>query len=307
MDFRYMALFGLLMMSLTTAFPGHYDPMKEDALESAMDNVVCRVEFSVGVMESHIEHLDAEELQDHIDTLEADVDELQEYVDDADAEGFRQYLRGTYVPNQQDVRAAVLDARLEANMTYEIRQSLMEDYTELKETFDECNYQSIKNFAEAKLEAYDEVLATAQERADNLTEKGVETDGLEQIIEDAEDEIVDPLQSAVDDAEDAQEIRDALRSYCMFNGCFDGTNFHFAAKTNIERLYSILEVVEDDAIEAGLEDEVEAIEDYLADAEDYLQDAGTSQYTTEQAEGVWDNIKDAAETLKEIVSELRSE
>ncbi len=305
MDYKYVML-ALLLVPMAAASPGLFDEPKENGLEAAMEHVQCRAEFTITVMESQMEHLGGGDLQDDIDGIEDDLEELQDLVDDEDTKGFRTYLRGTHTDNMKNARQNALQHRNQGNMTQQVRKELRDEYSDAKEDFDKCNEEALGNFVDAKLEAYKAILERAEERAENLSEKGLDTTGLEELIDDAEEQVVDPLEDAIDSAETVQEIREAFGDYCMFDGCKDGLNFHLAAKWHIEKLDQILELVEEDAEEAGLEDDWEDAKEYVSEADSALDAVADEQYEGTEHNDVWGNIRSASEALKDIISELRS-
>ncbi|MBU0527836.1 hypothetical protein KKE92_05110 [Candidatus Micrarchaeota archaeon] len=305
MDYKFVML-ALLLVPMASANPGIFDMGKGDGLEAAMDNIGCRADFTVGVLESQISILGADELQDDVDDIEDDVDELVELVDDGDVSGFREYVHGDYSQHMKNARQNALQSRNQGNMTHGVKAQLRDAYNSLKEDFEACNSESMGRFAQAKIDGYEEILERAGEQSEDLSEKGVDTTALDALIADAEDEIVDPLKDAVDEAETSEELREALGSYCLFNGCANGINFHFAASWQIEKLDSILDLIEDDAEEAGLSDDWDTADEYLVTASENLEDVGTDQYEGTEHDDVWDNIRLASGALKDIISTLRS-
>ncbi|MBD3210291.1 hypothetical protein GF318_02820 [Candidatus Micrarchaeota archaeon] len=305
MEWKAMPLFVLLFASLAAAAPQHFGHGGY-GLEAALDNAECRAYFTIGVLESHIEHLEAQNLQDNVDDIEADVEELQDLAEDGDAEGFRDYLHNSFNLHLREARLDALDARKSGNMSQGAGRGLRDDYRDIRDDFRQCHFESIKRFGEAKVEAYRNALERAGNMSDNLESKGVDTEGLEEIIDDAEETTVDPLDSAIGDARDAEEVRNAIGQYCLFNGCRNGENFHFAAHISHEKLDSILDVLEEDAVEAGLGGEVSDVSDQLEEAFETLSDVGTSQYEGGQHDDAWDNLRDAAQGLKDILYEMRS-
>jgi hypothetical protein len=305
MEIRYAMLFALLLVPFASA-EGRFIDERTDALSAAMDEVICRTDFTIGVLESHIEHLDADELQENVDALESDMEELEELAESVDFTGFRVYMRETYSAHLRQAREDVIEARLNANITPADRLALRSDYDALFSDFQDCSFGALKRFATAKADAYEEAMAAAKERKDALSEKGLDTDGLESLINDAEEQVVDPFADAVDSAATAAELREALGEYCLFSGCPRGTNFHFAAKWHAEVLDKALAYVEDDAEEAGLGAKWDEASGMVEEADSAIGDLGTSQGTREELAEIWDDLTDASALLKEIISTLRS-
>jgi len=288
---------------------GH--PAKEvraERMGGAMDNAICKAGFTIGVLESMMDKVEGVDyLQDDVDTLNDDVDALQGYVDSEDDEGFWAYVKDTYSKHMKDAQQNVQKARREANISNETREALRDDYKSMKGDYQSCNLESSKRFGQAKLDAYETILSNAEEKIGRLSEKGIDTAGLTQLVEDARSEIVEPLSEALEGSENHTEVKDALKSYCMFNGCPDGTNFHFAARFEVEKLASILEALSGNATEAGLGDDVQSAEDDLESAESELDDLGSEDYSEGQQESVWEHVRSAADKTKDILSKLRSE
>jgi hypothetical protein len=306
MEYKYAVLFALLLIPMSSAI-GELDDEREAALNAAMDNVECKTDFMVGVIDSMVENIEGVDyLNDHVDVLTGDEAQLQEYADEGDVQGFKDYVDDSYTPHMREAKDDVREARLEANISAETKAELRDDYNSLSAAYEACNFDSLERFAEAKLSGYEEALELAEDKAANLSAKGVDTSGLTALIEEAEDEIVDPLSEAVENAGNSTELRDALGQYCLFNGCPRGTNFHFAAKFEVEKLESILEFIADDAEAAGLGEDVDSAQEDIDATQDVLDDVGTSQYTESQGEDLRGYLRSAADTIMEIISTLRS-
>jgi len=315
MDWKYAMLFALLFVPLVSAAPQGYGPgvpvgkgavryTNGEGLASAMDVVNCRTDFTVGVLDSMIDRVpEASVLSDNVEELDADTAQLQGYTDAGDVDGFKTYLRATYEPHLRDAKQEVLEVRRTANLSNDTRTELRSDYGALRTQYDGCNFNGLKRAAQAKVDSYDRFLDKAEERANNLSAKGVETSGLLGLISDARSQIVGPLQSALAAADNSSDVKDAFGQYCLFNGCPEGMNFHFAAKYELEKLDAILDAVDENATAAGLGDDVAAIQGYIDSAQSALDAAGTSQFNDK---GVWNDIRDASNGLKDLLAALRS-
>ncbi len=323
MDLKYAMLFALLLVPLASAIGGNpaaggafgvqgngspragMGELKEELLDSSMDNVVCKADFMVAVLESVMENVNGtESLQDDVDALEDDVAALEAYSDSGDGLNFRQYLHGSFAPHMRTARLNIMSARMGAGSA--ARQQMRADYESFRADYESCNLESLQRFSQAKLDSYEAVLERAQERADNLSAKGVDTGGLDSLIDDAREQIVEPLEDALSDAQNGTDIRDALGEYCLFNGCKEGTNFHFWLKFEAEKLDSLLAFISPDAEEAGLSDDVAEAQSHIDSAKDALDEVGASQYADGVEKDIIDDLREAAQAIKEILRELRS-
>ncbi len=146
---------------------------------------------------------------------------------------------------------------------------------------------------------------TWTDKASNLSGKGIDTSAMTSLIQDAKTQIIAPLQSAIESATDGKSLADALHKYCLFDGCKDGTNFHFAAKWEIAKLSAMENYVKAQPKAANYTTQLDKVTSDLNSANAGLSAVGSSQYDDHQST-VWDPIKDAAETLKQVIHGMRS-
>lgn len=305
MDFRYAMLFALLMAPLASAALS--DAVKGQGLEAAMADVECRNAFTIGVIDSAAAVAPDGGLEAQKAALQADKAKLQSYADGGDTDAFRTYVRGTYDQHLRDARKAVLDWRKDnsKNMTAAQRQSLRDEYKSLRSTYNSCHLDALKNYGKAKARAYEEALDNHERKLENLSAKGVDTRGLGALISEARSQVVAPLKAGVDGAADTQSFHKALKSYCLYDGCSEGMNFHFAAKWEIEKLGGIIDVVKADSRSANYTSEIASAESDLATAGSVVSAAGDSQFTAAQHDELWNALNGASRKVKEILSGMR--
>lgn len=306
MDLKYAMLFALLMVPLASAALS--DAVKGQGLEAAMADVECRNAFTIGVMDSVASVVPDEGLEAQKAALEADKAKLQSYADSGDTGGFRSYVRGTYDQHLRDARQAILGWRKDnaRSVTGAQHTSLRGAYAALRETYNACHLNALKSYGKAKAQAYGEALDRREEKLENLSAKGVDTHGLGALISQARSQVVSPLESAVDAASGILSYHNALKSYCLYDGCPEGRNFHFAAKWEAEKLRGILEVVKADPRSANYAAEIASAESGIATAESVVSAAGDSQFTAAQHDQLWNALSDASRKVKEILSGMRS-
>jgi len=308
MEAKYALMF-FALLPLVSAVPQGVEEFRGQALGAAMEDIYCKTDFSVAVLESLISHTDdSDSLNSDIDALETDTQNLQNYADDNDVEAFRTYLKDSYGPHLKDATEAAKSWRTgHSGLEPSARKEIRDEYTDLRETYDQCNKDALNRFSEARINAAEQELEKAEKVVANLSSKGVDTSGLSALISEARSEIVEPLQSALDAATTGKELSDALHAYCLNSGCKTGNNFHFAAKFDIEQIGSILDYIESDADSAGLSGKVSDARSSLGSAQSKLDEVGSSSYgSLGDREDVWKDIRDAAATVKEILSEMRS-
>lgn len=308
MEYRFATIFGLLaLMALANATLA--DAVKGQGLDTAMDDVKCKNDFTIGVIDSIVTAVpDASgTLDQYVDMLQDDRSALQSYADQSDVDGFRDYVKGTYDPHLKSAREAVVDVRKSVkNVSNGSKGALVQEYKDLRATYDACHLDALKAHAREKLDGYDTAIEAASEKADKLKEKGVDTGDLETVIEGARSDIVEPLESAVDQATDAKGIHAALQGHCLYNGCQDGENYHFAARFEVKKLGAVLGKLESDPRSQNASSEIASAHADLESAEDVLDSNGSSQYSDSQYSSMWDSIKGAAASIKEALAAMRS-
>jgi hypothetical protein len=302
MEMKHVALLLLLVPFVGAA--GEFAPIKADGLNAAMDNAVCKSQFMVGVLDSMVQNMnDSGNLSSDVSLLQSDVTALQGYSDSGDVEGFRTYMVGTFSPHMRQARLDILSQR-GPGMGLQMRARLRSDYDSLRSTYDSCNADSLQRFGSAKLQAYEMAMDRAQSQIGNLSAKGLDTTGLSALKDGAESDVIDPLKSALDSATTGDEVRQALSQYCLFNGCPDGLNYHFAERFSQEKLQAILDFVKPTADENGVD--VSDAQSELDSAYSILTSAGTSQYSSGQGSDIARHLNAAADGLKSAISTLRS-
>ncbi len=299
----------MLLCAVNMVSAAGFEYNETPMLMAVAEHAKCRVDFTNGLIDSIVEGVpEASYLTDYQDTLNDDMDELYDLAQRGDRGAFKDYMYGTLQEDFVDTKEAIREARgnfNDWNVSRETKLQLWDDYVALNETYATCNYNTMKGIAEEKLNHMDAILEYGSQRSDELEGKGLDMTEVDRIISDARTVIVEPYESAVDSAETAKEVREAIGDYCLGNGCADGTNYHFFAKVEIAKLNSIVDYLEEDAVEAGLGDEIEEAQGYIDSADGGVQRTGYEQYAEGVGEEIWENIKLASSTIKDIFSQLR--
>lgn len=306
MEIKHMMLFALLLVPFVSADGGN---LTARYLDASAQQVKCKTDFMTGVISGITSSVpSASSLTTYADKLQGDESQLESYAAAGSADSYRDYLRGTYDPDLKSAREAIIQWRVSAigSLNASERQAIRSSYSSLRSVFDSCEMNAIKGYAQAKVDGYDQILSVAQDRASNLSAKGIDASGLTSLISQARNAIVASLQSAIDSASDGKSLATAVRSYCLYNGCKDGTNFHFAAKWEIAKLTAIEAHVQAQPKAANYSSQLSQVTGDLNTAGSQLSSKGTSDYAPGQESQVWDPIKDAAKTLTEVIHGMRS-
>jgi hypothetical protein len=308
MDMRYtvMLAVGLMIIPLAGA-AGMNSTYRQGMLDAAMANAACKADFMDGLIGAIDGAVPSASLGQYADALGNDERTMQGLASSGDWEGFRGYVQGTFDPDMKTAREAVQswrrgDGRSAGNDT---RSALKDDYSRLRAAYDGCAFDSLKGYADAKVQWYTSLMADYQAKAGKLGSEGVQTGDLASLISDADSQIVSPLQSAVDSAGNTTQLRDAIGQYCLFNGCGSGTDFHMAARFESGRLSDVLAYIQPRAQAAGLGGNVTDAQGVVSSVQSELSRIGTSEYAPGQSDEVWSGIRSAANETRDILGALR--
>ena len=295
----------LLFLLLSTSFVFAEDPELETYRNARADRVECHANFNIEVAQSLIAIR-----PDTADTLNANIDEVNTEVaalkaSAPDATGFNN--------NSVEAWAAIADLRIEtrqqrnnsANRPYTLGEFGIhaEDYVTALENFVDCRKEALVLYADARVASYERIIARLTTKVDELEEKGVDVTEGRQILSDAQTEIVTPLKTAVEAAETPEAVLDALKGYCLYNGCLVGKNFHLSAKLNLARLRTIASFLEDAGADAT--DLADARTD-IAESQAVLDGVGDSIYGAGDSLDILDAAEDAASKLRQINKDIGS-
>ena len=285
--------------------------ISERFLADAYDDTKCLTDFETSIVSSVTSRIpEASYLSTYADKLTADTAQLETYANANDTDAFKNYMRGTYEPDVRSTNDAIRDARKNFsawNVTVQTRKDMKDSYDSAKDAFKECHLDAMKKMANGRVEHYKDVLEKWTDKANDLSAKGIDTSGMMSVINGAQTTIVTPLEDALDSATTGKEVADAVRGYCLANGCKNGLNYHFYGKIEEAKLQGVLDYIEPNATAAGLGSQVDAAQSNLDTAQITLNAVGTGQYSGGQEKIVWDSLKDAAKTIKAIMKSLRNQ
>lgn len=279
-------------------------------LMAAYENAKCKVDFTNDLIDSMVEE-DPDEtgLLDQQDILDSDLEQLYRYAQSGDRAGFREYMRGTFEQNFRETNQEMREARnrmREGGAQGDGRMlRLRNEYQVLNGTYAQCQYNTMKTMAEERHRWMNQVMEYWKNRSADLSRKGVDATELEAVIDDAEETVVEPYANQIRNAGDDRQMRTAMGSYCLGNGCANGLNHHFYAKAEIAKLNGILGYLEEDAENAGLGGQVGEAKGYLDSADEGVQKTGQNQYGQDVSDSVWENIRNAADAIRSVFRELR--
>lgn len=285
------------------------DSNSSNMLARAVDSLQCKTDFTLNVISSLNAISQSSSLSDISSKLQVDMTQIQSYADSKDQDSLKSYIKSTYDIDLQSAKDSVTEWRKanSKNLTLSQKTQLAKTYMQLLNNYRSCLLDSLGKYGQARVTAFNAILDGYQKRVDKLTENGMDTSSLNQTLQDARTQIVEPLQEALAAATDAQVKHDALKEYCLFDGCKNGTNFHLAAKFEIAKLEIALSRIENNSNASQFSDKTAQLGTDINNANTTLDSVGAAAYTNETRAQVWDNIKLANAIVKEIASKLKGE
>lgn len=200
-----------------------------------------------------------------------------------------------------DTKTADLDVKTDVKIAHSktINTTLRSDNKQLQLAYQSCLFGVKQQVAQFKENMFNAHIANAQNRAEKLALRGLNTAGLNQTIDNA-NAGVQAFEQAVANAQNSTQLKAALQSFCLYNGCKNPSNQHFAANTAIQIDQSRLNVLASKNTTSTFQGLVSQAQTDLANAQTALTQVGSSQYQGNQSDTVWNDIKDASDTIQQL-------
>lgn len=276
-------------------------------LQKVYNNFKCATDFYSGVISSmnslNSSNNSSNSLNSSLTQMQNDVDQIQTYANEGNRNSLNQYVKNNFQPDHSTIKNTISGWRTAnvRNLTKDQRSTLLSQYNQLKANYDTCYLNSIKDFANGRINYFNNVLNVYQKKIDALSAKGADVSSLNQIISNAKTQIIDPLQAAINSATNASSINQVVKEYCMFDGCANGTNFHLAAKFEVAKLQIALNTISSNT-NLSQNSKITQLQNDITDANSVLSQVGTNAYTSSQDIQLWNDINDAYKVIRLILS-----
>lgn len=278
---------------------------EQQLLQARYDSVSARVGFTAGVMADIVSLVpQASDLDTNIQQLNADLSTLGGFVSAVDASGFNSFVSGTVNADLKAADRAMVEARThyrEWNVTLSKRQELKSKYDARKATFDAKIQEVTVELGCIRLSSYNDAVTKANAQIDRLSAKGVDVSGIQAAVSGGQASVILPLQAAIASG-NSDAVKAELKGKSLGNGA--PFSYHFWAKKDIASTSAISAKIADNATLAGYGDQLADVNAKIAAARSALDTTGTNPYTAGQKVTVWDNLKAAAQGLKDIIKAL---
>lgn len=270
----------------------------------ALDSFKCKVDLTISYMDSLT--LVGANLSSYSEKLQADINQLDSIVSSGNRSAFKDFVKDTFEPDFKSSRDAINQWRKDnnKNLTKEQKATLRESYQNAKKTFDDCHKNSLIDLGNQRVELFEKILAQYKERTDRFASKGLDTAGMNKVLEGAKTQVMDPLKNALTSANDSQSIKNILRRYCLFNGCKNSVNYHLAAKYEIERLTATINFIKTKLNSTEYDAKIKEAESNLNAARGLLAEIA-STHNNDNGKQIWNKATSSYKTLKNLNKDAR--
>jgi len=281
--------------------------VQQSYLNAALARVTCQANYETGSISdaiSDISNIDQTAISSDSSKVGSDVQTLTTDANNKDKTQFQTDLK-SFVSDSKTATKDLRSAIKNVNPTSDEKTKIKTDFATLKSTEQSCLFSAGQQFANAKIQAFGFGIQKVQNRASNLSSKGIDTTQLGQIINQAQTNLGN-LGGAISSATNSTQLKSALQSYCQYNGCRNGINFHFAAQSALSAEQALLNKINSNPNSGQYSSQIQQAQTDLTNAQNALNTVSTSQYQGTQQTTVWNDLHDAQSIIKQLWSELNS-
>ncbi len=287
----------LLNATLVLASP---DPNGE-SLEKTKETLNCKIDFTLSILNAYQSVANGSNFSSLIVNLSNDKVKLVEISSTKNVSAVRNFVKNILDVDLKNARLSVEMSRSSKHqgLSKEQKQTLKDAYKKAHDSFRSCQQTNLKLLGEKRVELFTKILSDHLILANKFSERGLDTTGMKKIIDDAQVQIVAPLKDALVKANSSDEIQTVLRKYCLFNGCKNGVNFHFAAKFEAEKLSATLAYIKAKNLTVS-DDKLSTVQSALTSARGIISEGGTTQFTDEGGKNLRNKVQSAYSGLKNV-------
>ncbi|MDE1867325.1 MAG: hypothetical protein KGI08_06420, partial [Thaumarchaeota archaeon] len=183
--------------------------------------------------------------------------------------------------------------------TKDERSQLRTDMRSLETVEQSCMFAAEQQSAQAKVVSFQFGIQQEQNRSHKLYLRGFDTTQLNQTISQAQTNLGNFVAS-ISSAINSTQLKAALQSYCQYDGCKSGTNFHFAAQSALNAEQAALTAIKANQNSGQYSTQISQVQTDLTNAQNTLSAVGTGQYQGTQSTDVWNNLHNAQGIINQI-------
>lgn len=296
-----IASFILVLPYMAYADTGSATPHASQMLQIQMASMTCRNTHTAGYIGDVVTAINNATVTATTSTdltkLGNDFSALQSDANGSNAAQFKADSK-TY---NIDSRTVNLDARAAIKTVHSksVNAELKSDATPLKSAYNSCLFGVKHQYAQLKMQMFTSALLHAKNMTKKMSERGMNTTALNQTIGMAGGQI-QSFEAAVNNAQNSTQLKAALDSFCLYNGCKNPDNFHFAAKTAIDSAQAKIRFLAGKNSTSSYQTLVSQAQADLGNAQTALSQVGSSKYQGTQSSDVWNNIKGAVDIIHQL-------
>ena len=286
----------LFAILLVTGFASAEQPILAQELN-------CRINFNMGVLNSFQNFSNSSpDIHQSITTLQNDLSRIKSFNNNLEVQNFS---KGQYSEDMQRVLSSTQSFRKGGRISPDQKAALDSSYKQLQTNYAQCEQQVYTEIGQQKLQQYQNQIADFQNKTNDLKSRGFDVTSLNQLLSNAQTQIVQPLQTALASANSTQAVMTAVKTYCLYDDCLNGTNFHLDANFDITRLTIILNDLQTNADAFNLSNStLSQAQQNLSNAQAVLTSIGTSTYQEGQIPTVFNNIQAASKIIMQSIIQV---
>lgn len=293
-----------LLIIPAAAFADNYsNTVQQSYMDAMFSRATCQANDETGYISDAISDIsninqtaisaDSSKIISDLQTLTNDANNKDQFK--TDMKSFRiDSLTGTH-----DLRSAIKNA----NPTSDEKTKMKSDLANLRSTYQSCMFGARKQFANAEIQAYGFAIQKVENRTKIMASKGMDVNQLNLLINQGQTNLGN-LAASISSATNSSQLKSALHSYCQYNGCKSGINFHFAAQTALAAEQAALNAIKSNLNSGQYSSQIDKAQTDLTNAQNLLTTVGTSKYQGTQQTDVWNNLHDANGIIKQLWGEL---
>lgn len=279
--------------------------VQQDNMNATLAQVTCQANYFTGYIGDAITvipninstaiNADSTKITTDLQTLTADVNNQNRAQFKADLPTIRADLKSSRLDLNSAVKAS--------SPTKIERSQLKSDMVGLAAVERSCTFAAEQQLAQAKVASFQFVIQQEQDRSHRLYLRGINTTQLNQTINQAQTDL-DSLAAAISSATNSTQLKEALQSYCLYNGCKSDTNFHFAAQIALGSEQAALDAIQTNQNSGQYSTLISQAQGNLTGAQNILSEVEGAQYQGTQSKDVWADLHDAQVIINQLWHDL---
>jgi hypothetical protein len=279
--------------------------VQQDSMNATLAQVTCQANYLTGYIGdaiSVIPNINSTAISTDSSKIATD---LQTVTTDVTSDNKAQFktdlptLRADFKSGRLDLNSAVKAS----TPTKTERSQLRSDMASLGTTERSCMFAAEQQSAQAKIASFQFAIQQEQTRSHDLYLRGFDTTQLNQTISQAQTNL-DNLAAAISSATNSTQLKAALQSYCQYDGCKSGTNYHFAALSSLDAEQAALNAITSNQNSGQYSTQISQAQTNLTSAQSILSAITTGQYQGTQSTDVWTDLHDAQGIINQIWHDL---